>query len=205
MLDCASGTAYGARELLAAGARSVAGADLAIDAILTARALYRQPHLGILVGDSTRLPFPDGAFDVYVSFETIEHVDDDLAFVAEARRVVREGGVFLCSTPNRRLTNPGTTIAEHPFNPFHVREYRHDELARVLGSAFERIEWLGQTFFASAYTRILHALGARARPLAVRAHQVRKLAGAPFDTRTRHWPRPLTPPSEPEVLIAVCR
>ena len=45
---------------------------------------------------------------------------DDAAYVAEARRVLRRGGAFLCSTPNRVLTNPGTT---KPFNPFHLREY----------------------------------------------------------------------------------
>lgn len=206
VLDCASGNAYGSRVLLQAGAARVSALDVSLDALREARSLHGgAPGLDLALADGARIPAADCAFDLFVSFETVEHVADDAAYVAEARRVVRRGGTFLCSTPNRRLTNPGTAIGDRPFNPFHLREYTLPELRRLLETAFETIEWLGQSVFAGAYARALNALGRGAPAAAVRVHQLRKLAGALYDTRRRHWPRPLPARGEAEVLIAVCR
>ena len=225
VLDCASASAYGAVVLLAAGAGQVVAVDIAVEAFAAEGDSYKRPRLGMTTADATQLPFADGTFDAFISFETIEHVDDDGAYVREARRVVKRGGVFVCSTPNRRMTNPGTTIAEHPFNPFHVREYTAGELATAVAQHFESVEWFGQTFFAPAYARVINAIGGKVRSAAVRLHQMRKVAGAAFDRRRRHQPTPLAGPGEsrgesrgegggeshdesagePEVLIVVCR
>jgi SAM-dependent methyltransferase len=205
VLDCASANAYGARQLLAAGASHVVALDIAFEAAAAARALYAEPRLTVGIADAMVLPFGSGAFDVFVSFETVEHVADDIAYVREARRVVKGGGAFICSTPNRRLTNPGTAIDRRPFNPFHIREYTLPELTRLLSNAFDRIEWFGQSFFAPVYASALNAIGSRAPMLAVRGHQMRKVMGAPFEGRQHHWPAPLRRSGEPEVLIAVCR
>jgi len=205
VLDCASGNAYGARALLQAGAGRVVALDMAAEAVIEAKAMHAAPRLGIGLADATRLPFADRAFDLYVSFETVEHVADDAGYVREARRVVAPGGTFVCSTPNRALTNPGISIGDKPFNPFHLREYTRGEIEALLRPAFAEIEWLGQSIFATLYAKLLHAAGRRRPALAVRAHQLRKLAGAPFDTRRKHWPQPYPSSGEPEVLIAVCR
>ena len=205
VLDCASASAYGAVVLLEGGAAQVVAVDIAVGAFAAEGATYKRPRLAMTAADATLLPFADGAFDAFISFETIEHVDDDSAYVREARRVVKRGGVFVCSTPNRRLTNPGTTIAQHPFNPFHVREYAPSELARAVAAEFERVEWFGQTFFSPAYVRGLNAVGRRVRTAGFRLHQLRKVAGVAFDRRPRHQPRAMPDGSEPEVLIAVCR
>lgn len=45
-----------------------------------------------VVGDGTRLPFPDGAFDLTCSSNVLEHVGDPLAVVADMARVTRPGG-----------------------------------------------------------------------------------------------------------------
>lgn len=42
-----------------------------------------------LHGDATRLPFPDNAFDVVVSVEVLEHLDDAAAGLREYARVAR--------------------------------------------------------------------------------------------------------------------
>jgi SAM-dependent methyltransferase len=47
------------------------------------------------------LPFPDGAFDVIVSNEVIEHVQDDRAAVGEMARALRPGGRLVLFCPNR--------------------------------------------------------------------------------------------------------
>lgn len=201
VLDAACGNGYGSR-ILSRVARSVTSLDIAWESVLDAR-----PSLGrrVLLGDSERLPFGDASFDVITSFETIEHVRDDRAYVREARRVLAAGGTFLCSTPNRGLVNPGNSMTDSPFNPFHVREYLPPELEQLLRESFSEVTMLGQTSFSHAYARGLRAVGAMWGMLAVRLHQARKLAGAWRERPSRHVPSPPVPGEELEVIVAVCR
>lgn len=80
------------------------------------------------------LPFEDESFDCVVSFQVIEHISNDRRFVEEVRRVLRPGGKFVVSTPNRPMSLTR--------NPWHVREYRPEQL-RALLSGFSSIEELG--------------------------------------------------------------
>lgn len=81
------------------------------------------------------LPFAAGSFDCVISFQVIEHIRRDVELVREIHRVLRPGGRLILTTPNapRSLTR----------NPWHVREYRADELTNLLASCFARIEMLG--------------------------------------------------------------
>jgi SAM-dependent methyltransferase len=208
VLDAACGTGYGSRILLERGAAtSVDGFDVSPEAIAEAQRTSECPGLRFAVGDACRFDLPTAAYDVFVSLETIEHIEDDAAYVREARRVVRPGGVFLCSTPNRLLGNPGRSLADAPWNPFHVREYVRDELTVLLRSAFHQVDLLGQTPFDARYARALAVLGARLPMAAVRLHQARKVLGIPWEHRARHAPRllPLAGAMVTEILIAVCR
>ena len=56
---------------------------------------------GLMLSASEQLPFRDGAFDVVVLNEVIEHVCDDRATIAEALRVIRPGGHIVIYAPNR--------------------------------------------------------------------------------------------------------
>lgn len=49
------------------------------------------------------LPFADDWFDAVIVSEVLEHVDDDLAALAEVRRVLRPGGRAAVTVPNRRF------------------------------------------------------------------------------------------------------
>jgi glycosyltransferase involved in cell wall biosynthesis/SAM-dependent methyltransferase len=51
--------------------------------------------------ETDRLPFADDEFDLIVAMEILEHFAIDPSFVfREANRVLRDGGVFLATTPN---------------------------------------------------------------------------------------------------------
>lgn len=80
------------------------------------------------------LPFKDESFDYVVAFQVIEHISDDRTFIKEVHRVLRKGGKFIVTTPNKPMS-----ITR---NPWHVREYTAEELNMRL-SAFESVECRG--------------------------------------------------------------
>ena len=134
VLDVASGVAYGTPLLRAGGAHRVYSADIAWEALS-----YGQMHFGAVgaAAGGDRLPFPAGTFDAVVSLETIEHVPDPGAFLLELRRVVRNGGPFLLSTPNK-----GTSSGN---NPHHLVEFSAEELEGLLiGAGFGVARRYGQ-------------------------------------------------------------
>ena len=51
--------------------------------------------------DGVHLPFPAASFDAVVSYQVIEHVDDEASALAEIRRVLRPEGDFVVSVPNK--------------------------------------------------------------------------------------------------------
>ncbi len=50
-------------------------------------------------GKITALPFADREFDLVAAFDVIEHVEDDRRVFGELARVLKSGGVLLCSVP----------------------------------------------------------------------------------------------------------
>jgi len=85
-------------EALRAFSREVHGLDIDADYLREAR----RRGIGCVVQAAAEaLPYPDGSFDVILSHEVIEHVDDDRRAVAEMVRVLRPGGRILLFCPNR--------------------------------------------------------------------------------------------------------
>ena len=64
---------------------------------------------GMRSEDLTRLTYPDGAFDLVLTSETLEHVPDLGAALGEIRRVLVPGGRHLFTVP--RLPDVATTFA----------------------------------------------------------------------------------------------
>jgi SAM-dependent methyltransferase len=149
VLDAGCGEGYGA-ELLAASAAEATGVDL--DAAVVAHARGRYGRARFRQGDLLALPFPDASFDAVVSLQTIEHLAEPRAFVAECARVLRPGGRLILSTPNRL-----TFSREGVRNPFHTYEFAPDEL-RALVASRSSIETFAGTFHGArlrAYERLL--------------------------------------------------
>ena len=140
VLDVACGEGYGSA-LLARHARRVTGADIAPAAVDHARVRYAAiANLEFRVADCASLPFPDASFDAVVSFETIEHIAAQEAFLDEVRRVLRPGGLLVLSCPNKTEYTDKRNVT----NEFHVRELYRDELAALLAPRFAHLVWYGQ-------------------------------------------------------------
>ena len=137
VLDGACGAGYGSA-LLATRARRVLGVDRSVEAIAYARRRYVADNLEFAEMDLLALGLPAASFDLVCAFETIEHVDDRERYLAEVRRVLRAGGVYLVSTPQVARTT------EAPANPFHRVEYSRDDFEALLRRHFGSVELYGQ-------------------------------------------------------------
>jgi SAM-dependent methyltransferase len=79
---------------------------LDMDAAYADSPVNRHPDVTFVHGDATRLPFADDSFDAVTFLDVLEHIPDDAAAVAEARRVTRPGGHIVVSSPNERWRSP---------------------------------------------------------------------------------------------------
>src|SRR5829696_2001413 len=137
VLEAGSGAGYGAARI-AAVARTVVGLDY--DAAATAHLARAYPRVRAVRGNLAALPFAAGAFDLVASLQVIEHLWDQVGFLAECARVLRPAGTLLLTTPNR-LT---FSAPNRPLNPFHHRELDPAEFAGLLdGTGFAISRLLG--------------------------------------------------------------
>jgi 2-polyprenyl-3-methyl-5-hydroxy-6-metoxy-1,4-benzoquinol methylase len=137
VLDAGCGVGYGT-SFLAESASHVTGVDIDPESIAYAEQRYAAPNVAFLVGDLRALGLDAASFDAVVSFEVIEHLREQEAFVDELARVLRPEGVLVLSTPNAPATN------EAPDNPFHLRELSRDDFEALLRARFEEVELFGQ-------------------------------------------------------------
>ncbi len=97
--------------------------------------------------DVRHLPLPDGAFDAVLASSVLEYVAPLDAALKEFRRVLRAGGLLLCSLPNcrslyRQIEGLAVRLIGRPAYRRHVNEevYRAD-LDRLFSQAgFEIVE-----------------------------------------------------------------
>lgn len=88
-------------------------------------------HVRLVRADLPPIPETDDhSFDAVVTFQVIEHIEQDLDFLRDIHRVLRPGGVLLLTTPNRLMSLSR--------NPWHVREYAPSEMKDILERVFGR-------------------------------------------------------------------
>jgi SAM-dependent methyltransferase len=182
VLDAGCGAGYGAAEL-AQSALSVVGADIAAEAVAFARAHYLRPYLAFEQASCTALPHPDGAFDLVVAFEVIEHLPAWRDFLLEVRRVLAPTGQFIVSTPNKLYYAESRSGAGA--NPFHTHEFEFDEFRTELSAVFPHISLFLEN----------HVEGVAFRPIQEGG------AGATTEVRVDGGE---TPPMESHFFVAVC-
>lgn len=148
VLDAACGVGYGSALIARSGAKSVVGIDIDAPTIAYAREHFARPGVAFAESAAEQLVQLGRTFDVVVSFETIEHLREPKRFLAEVRRVLRPGGLFICSTPNRDFTGRQDQIA----NPYHLSEMSFAEFTAAFAEQF-RIEEQYHQSHSEAYRR----------------------------------------------------
>jgi SAM-dependent methyltransferase len=139
VLDLACGEGYGSH-LLASKAASVVGVDANPEAYEHARLRYRRANLRfereLLEGFGE-----PGSYEAVVFLQTIEHVPDPAAVLAHVRELLGPRGTAYVSTPNvLTLAAKGNSRSD---NPWHLREYRHEEFMALCSGAFGAVTLLG--------------------------------------------------------------
>lgn len=142
VLDIASGEGYGS-DILAKTANSVIGIDISDDAVNCAKNKYIKENLEFMQGSIAKIPLDDNCVDVIISFETIEHVNEELqnAFMAEAKRVLKADGILIMSTPNR----PIYTELFNQENEFHIKEFDKSEYLSFINKYFKNNVLISQS------------------------------------------------------------
>lgn len=139
VLDLACGVGFGSYVMAGAQGREVTGIDLNEEAIVYGRSCYKRPGLRLISADALQWQNNGALFDTVVSFETIEHLPDPVAFVARVAEFLKPGGVFIVSAPNTLQHK----LAPDPIpNPYHLSEPDYATLCSWLTPHFTiEAEW----------------------------------------------------------------
>lgn len=141
VLDAACGAGYGSA-FLARDADFVAGIDISKESIAYAKEKYTGANTEFQTGSIDNLPYDDASFDVVVSFETLEHVSENMQkdFMREIKRVLTKDGILVMSTPNQGV------YSKYGANEFHIKELEYAEFKKMLEEAFGFVQMFNQQF-----------------------------------------------------------
>jgi 2-polyprenyl-3-methyl-5-hydroxy-6-metoxy-1,4-benzoquinol methylase len=156
ILDAGCGTGYGTA-LLAERGGFVLGFDYSPLAIEYARAHFSGPKLSYAVMNAQQLAVAAATFEVVISFEVFEHMEDSDAFLAECRRVLRPGGRLILSTPNQE-THDLHMNSIGMKNEFHINLMNGKKLKMALRRYFSEVEIYGQRRKGNRLYDLLRAL-----------------------------------------------
>jgi SAM-dependent methyltransferase len=143
--------------------------DISANALRVARVnagLHGSPEpLHLICGDIQRLPFPDGGFDVVMSYGLLEHFrESELpVLLGESLRLLRPGGTYLADIvpgPSRiSIRTVGVVLSYIGSLAYHLAKGERDRLSRL------RTEYFGHlyenTLDDRAWARILTRAGLR--------------------------------------------
>lgn len=139
VLDIACGEGYGSALLKEWGAASVDGVDISEDAIKSATEHFERPSIRFKAGraeNATQI-FSDRTYDLIISLETFEHVDDPEIYLREIKALAKPGAVIIISCPNDHWYYPSADQG----NPFHKRKYTFQECREICEGILGPATW----------------------------------------------------------------
>ena len=131
---CGAGQGLGYLEKVA---KKVVGGDIDENNLRFAISHYKgRQNIEVRALDAHQLTFEDKSFDVVILYEAVYYLVEPERFVAETRRVLREGGVLLIATVNKDWSefNP---------SPLSTHYFSVPELAKLIQSNGFKVEFYG--------------------------------------------------------------
>ncbi len=142
-VGCSSGILL--EKLREQGYEHLYGIDISEESIAIARERGLQ---NVFVMDATRMDFPSGTFDVLISSDSLEHIEDDAAVAREFFRLLRPGGRLVLYVPAHEFLWSGHDVVNH-----HFRRYSRGRLKKLIegaGLTAEQAGYWNATLFLPA-------------------------------------------------------
>lgn len=108
---------------------------------------YHSRYIDFVLLDGATLPYLTNSFDIVLSMEAIEHVPDWRRFLSECKRVLRNGGFFICSTPNKGHVSADRSKLG---NVHHQKEFTVSEFREAISCYFNDLQVYGQEYWPSS-------------------------------------------------------
>lgn len=147
VLDLASGEGYGSN-LLSNHAKEVIGVDISAGAIKNAKQKYQKKNLSFLEGSALHIPVQASSIDVIISFETIEHLEEQEEMMKEFKRVLKPNGKLLISSPAKEVYH-----LRDPENPYHLKELTTAEFRELCSRNFKFCDFYTQKIIIGSLIR----------------------------------------------------
>jgi 2-polyprenyl-3-methyl-5-hydroxy-6-metoxy-1,4-benzoquinol methylase len=130
VLDIACGTGYGSKIMAKSKKEEIheiIAVDIDEETLKYARHHHYHPHVKYVKADAAdEKLFEDlGLFDVITSFETIEHLETEEAFLDNLFKMLKPGGILILSTPF------GAGRGKPTREPFHIHQLTEEEFIEL--------------------------------------------------------------------------
>lgn len=125
VLDIACGCGYGSKIISEKNPTLIIGIEADFKAIKYARKYFQSPQIKYIRGSINKLSDIEHRFSKIICFETIEHIENDKAFITSLINHLCDNGLLLLSSPNRK-NNP---LENHNY---HIRHYTEEDLGNLL-------------------------------------------------------------------------
>jgi len=143
VLDIAGGCGYGAFFLASKGnPKTVDSVEIDKASVRYANHRYHHPAVNRYVDNAETFCKPD-FYDLIISFETVEHLDDPTSFLKNMCTSLKKDGRFIISTPITRVTSK--TIS----NPYHKIEWSFADFQTLISRHFD----IEETYIQNLYLK----------------------------------------------------
>jgi 2-polyprenyl-3-methyl-5-hydroxy-6-metoxy-1,4-benzoquinol methylase len=143
ILDFGCGSGYGA-DILSDDAKTIQGVDYSKISVEYANKKYGSDSVKFSVFDVCSPDivgvFGKKKFDLVISFDVIEHLDDYFAFLENIKKLLKKGGIAIIGCPNRLQRFKWNREWEE----FHFQEFTPIQLKKVLNFYFSRVSLVAQ-------------------------------------------------------------